>query len=88
MTTATHEKPSFFSSILRRDNRGGVVDFDSVFGPYVGTQLFLAVTLDYHEVVASAKDPLAALEEARKVAYNKKVVIMKAPKERYLNLIL
>ncbi len=88
MTVATHEKPSFLGFILGRADREDIIDFDSVFGPYVGKQLFLAVTLDYHEVVASAKDPLAALEEARKVASNKKVVIMKAPKERYLNLIL
>lgn len=88
MTVVTPEKPSFLGSVLGRADREDIIDFDSIFGSYVGKQLFLAVTLDYREVVASAKDPLAALKEARKVAYHKKVVIMKAPKERYLNLIL
>lgn len=87
MTTATHEKPSFLRSILGRADRGNTIDFDSVFGSYVGKQLFLAMTLDYREVVASAEDPLAALEKARNAGYED-AVIMKAPKDHNRNLIL
>ncbi len=87
MTTATHEKPSFLGSILRRAERGDTINFDSVFGPYIGKQLFLAVTPDYLKVIVSDEDPLVTFEKAKNAGHED-AVIMKAPKDRNWNLIL
>jgi len=87
MTTTIHEKPGLLMSLLGFASRGDVIDFDSVYGDYLGKEVFLAMTPDFQEVIVSDVDPMVAFEKAIDAGHED-AVIMKAPKDRNCNLIL
>lgn len=87
MTTTTHEKPGFLMSLLGYADRGDVIDFDSIYGSYIGQEVFLAMTPDFQEVITSDENPMVTFEKAVDAGHED-AVIMKAPKTRYCNLVL
>ena len=64
-----------------------VIDFEKVFGPYIGKDVFLAVKRDYSEVIATGTDPLEARENAIKVGYARPILMI-APDEYFGRYVL
>lgn len=66
---------------------GDVIDFEEVFGAYIGKDLYLAISEDYSEVIASGRNISEAVVNSEKKGYNDPI-IMRAPDEYFGNLIL
>lgn len=64
-----------------------VIDFETLFRPYLGKNLVLAVKSDYSEVVASGHRPLEVLRKAKERGYDHPR-LMKSPSKHYWAYIL
>ena len=87
MARTIHEKIGLLMSLFGYAEREDVIDYDSIYGEYLGKEVFLAMTPDFQEIVAVDENPLVTFEKAVSAGHEN-AVVMKAPKNRYCNLVL
>lgn len=63
-----------------KKNAPKVIDFQKVFGEYIGTDKYLALNKEQSKVLATGDTPLEAINNAKETGYEKPVIML-APKD-------